>query len=491
VNDIPRFAVVGRVNKGKSSIVSTLAEDESVRVDPRPGTTTEVREYPVRVDGRVLFVLVDTPGFEDAPRALAWLRQRDVTASERPERVAELVRAHEGTDDFVEERRLLAPILAGASVLYVVDGTKPFRPNYEAEMEILRWTGRPGMALVNRIGEGDHVAEWHRALEQYFRIVRDFDAFAATFEERLHLLEVFRTLRPDWREAVDEATAALVGQRRRRRAEAAAEVADLVADALTHVEEVAVADEAALAGERDRLERSFHDALRRREERARRRIEALYGHPAAIFEQAALARPVLEQDLFAEETWRLLGLSPAQLIGASALAGATVGGALDAAVGGASFLAGTVVGGVVGGGAAIWGVGRRFARVRVADRAGLPSLLLDARRLVSGERRFRIGPHAGPNFPWVLLDRALLHYGAVVRRTHARRGAVALPEGARSGVVAELAGGERRELEAIFRKLRRAAPDAPRGLRDALERRVVAILSRVDAIPGDAAERSP
>ena len=67
--DVPRFAVVGRVNKGKSSIVATLAEDDSVRVDPRPGTTTEVREYPVRVDGRMLFVLVDTPGFEDAPRA--------------------------------------------------------------------------------------------------------------------------------------------------------------------------------------------------------------------------------------------------------------------------------------------------------------------------------------------------------------------------------------------------------------------------------------
>jgi hypothetical protein len=487
VTDVPRFAVVGRVNKGKSSIVATLAEDDSVRIDPRPGTTTEVREYPVRVDGRPLFVLVDTPGFEDAPRALAWLRARDVSAAERPARVEELVRAHEGTDDFREERKLLAPILAGASVLYVVDGTKPFRPNYEAEMEILRWTGRPGMALVNRIGDGDHAAEWHRALGQYFRIVRDFDAFAATFEERLHLLEVFRALRPEWRGAVDEAVTALVSQRRRRRAEAAGEVADLVADALTHVEEVTVRDEAALAAERDRLERSFHDALRRREERARRRVEALYGHTAAAFEQAALARPVLEQDLFADETWRLLGLSPGQLVAASALAGATVGGALDAAVGGASILAGTVLGGALGGGAAIYGVGRRFARVRPAGPAGVPSLLLDARRFVSGDRRFRIGPHAGPNFPWVLLDRALLHYAAVVRRTHARRGTVALPDGARSGVVADLAAAERRELEAIFRRLRRAAPDAPRAVRDALEQSVARVIARVDPIPGEAA----
>jgi small GTP-binding protein len=241
-HEVPRFAVVGRVNKGKSSIVATLAEDDSVRIDARPGTTTEVREYPVRVDGRTLFVLVDTPGFEDAPRALAWMRSIEVTAADRPARVEQLVRTHAGSEDFVDERRLLQPILEGASVLYVVDGTKPFRQNYEAEMEILRWTGRPGMALVNRIGEGDHAAEWHRALAQYFPITRDFDAFSATFEERLRLLETFRELRPEWRGAIDDSVTALVSQRRRRRADAAGQIADLLVDELTHVEEIAVED---------------------------------------------------------------------------------------------------------------------------------------------------------------------------------------------------------------------------------------------------------
>ncbi len=482
MTDVPRFAVVGRVNKGKSSIVATLAEDDSVRIDARPGTTTEVREYPVRVDGRTLFVLVDTPGFEDAPRALAWLRGRELSAADRPARVAELVRAHAGTDEFVEERKLLAPILSGASILYVVDGAKPFRQNYEAEMEILRWTGRPGMALVNRIGGGDHADEWRRALDQYFRIVRDFDAFAATFEERLELLEAFRALRPEWRGPVDEALVALVAQRRRRRAEAAGEIADLLADVLTHVEEVAVEDEVGLASERDRLERSFHDALRRREEAARRRVEALYGHTSAAFEEAALARPVLNEDLFAAQTWQLLGLSPAQLVAASAVAGATAGGVIDAAVGGASFLAGTVLGGAIGGGAALYGVGRRFARARPVGPAGLPSLLLDVRRFVSGDRRFRVGPHAQPNFPWVVLDRALLHYGAVVRRTHARRGTTALPDGGRPGVVATLAAGERRALDELFRKIRRAAPEAPRALRDALELSVAGLVERLDPL---------
>jgi hypothetical protein len=489
MTDPPRFAVVGRVNKGKSSIVATLAEDDSIRIDPRPGTTTEVREYPVRVDGRTLFVLVDTPGFEDAPRALAWLRAREVSAADRPARVAELLRAHEGTIEFADERKLLAPILAGANVLYVVDGARPFRRNYEAEMEILRWTGRPGMALVNRIGAEDHSAEWHRALDQYFKIVRDFDAFSVTFDERLRLLEAFRELRPDSRAAIDEALTALIAQRRRRRAESAAEIADLLLDELTHTEEVSVPHEAALEGERDRLERRFHEHLRRREEEARRRIEAHYAHAQARFETVSLERPIFQQDLFAEETWKLLGLSPPELVAAGTLAGAAVGGAVDVIAGGASLLAGTVIGGAMGGATALFGLGRRFARVRPIGPGGLAGWLIAARRYWEGGRRFRIGPHAQPNFPWVLLDRALLHYDSVVRRTHARRGTVPLGDGGgRAGVVAEFARGQRRYLEDLFRKIRHSAADPPRELRDSLEWSIGRILQRIDPLPGESTE---
>jgi hypothetical protein len=486
VSELPRFAVVGRVNKGKSSVVSTLAEDDAVRVDPRPGTTTEVREYPVQVDGRTAFVLLDTPGFEDAPRALAWLRAGNPSAAERPARVAALLAAHAGTGVLEQECRLLAPIVAGAGVLYVVDGTKPFRPNYEAEMEILRWTGQPGMALVNRIGAGDHGAEWRRALEQYFGIVRDLDAFRATFQDRLALLAAFRELRPEWRPALDGAIAALAARRRRQRTEAAAEIADLLADALTHVEEVTVEEGEALDPERERLEGRFHDALRAREARARARVEALYGHARARFLDASLERPRLEQDLFAEETWQVLGLSPGQLVAAGTLAGATAGGAIDAAVGGASLLAGTVLGGALGGGAALDGVGRCFARARPAGPAGVPGLLLDARRFLGGGRTFRVGPHAQPNFPWVLLDRALLHFEAVERHAHARRGEVALGGAdARGGRAGHLARAQRRELEDLFRALRRSAPVPPRRVRDALERVVEGILREVDPVPGD------
>ena len=219
VSGAPTFAVVGHPNKGKSSIVSTLAQDDSVRIAPEPGTTTECRAYPMRVDGEVQYVLVDTPGFQRARRALDWMRARETHAGAHRAVVEAFVAEHRGTGRFPDECELLTPVLAGAGILYVADGARPYGPDFEAEMEILRWTGQPSMALINPIGGDAHVEEWRAALSQYFKIVRVFDAHAATFEARLDLLRGFGQLSEEWRAPLEAAVAAIAaGARARARA---------------------------------------------------------------------------------------------------------------------------------------------------------------------------------------------------------------------------------------------------------------------------------
>ena len=146
-------------------------------------------------------------------------------------------------------------------------------------------------------------------------------------------------------------------------------------------------------------------------------------------------------------------------------------------------MAGTAIGGAVGGATALLGLGRRFARLRPVGPGGMTGWLLAARRYWEGGRRYRIGPHAQPNFPWVVLDRALLHYDAVVHRTHARRGVIAA-EGGRAGLVGGFAREERRELEGLFGRIRKSG-DPPRELRDALERTLARMFARVDPVPGE------
>src|SRR6266403_4063050 len=67
-----------------------------------------------------------------------------------------------------------------------------------------------------------------------------------------------------------------------------------------------------------------------------------------------------------------------------------------------------------------------------------------------------------------------------------RRGTIAVADGdGRAGIVADFARAERRELEEVFRRIRRSAGDPRRELRDDLERAVARILMRIDPVSGE------
>src|SRR5258708_40330238 len=105
-------------------------------------------------------------------------------------------------------------------------------------MEILRWTGRPRMALVNRIGAGNHVEEWKKALGQFFGIVREFDANKAGFDDRIRLLESFRELDEESRTSLDRSIGILKAEHQRRRREGCRRLSGRVAAAATQPHEV-------------------------------------------------------------------------------------------------------------------------------------------------------------------------------------------------------------------------------------------------------------
>ncbi|MEO8985432.1 MAG: GTPase domain-containing protein, partial [Rhodanobacter sp.] len=135
MNDLPRFAVVGHPNKGKSSIVATLAQNDGIAIALEPGTTRNSDVYPLRVDGETLYELIDTPGFQRPRQALEWMQAQSRAASDRPDTVRAFVIQHAGEARFHDECELLRPIIDGAGILYVVDGSVPYSSENEAEME--------------------------------------------------------------------------------------------------------------------------------------------------------------------------------------------------------------------------------------------------------------------------------------------------------------------------------------------------------------------
>jgi len=434
----PRFAVVGHPNKGKSSIVSTLAEDSAVAVDSIPGTTTTSRAFPMRVDGEVLYELIDTPGFQRPREVLAWLREQSAGAADRAAAVTRFVDTHAGDPRFHDECELLGPIINGAGILYVVDGSRPYGSEYEPEMEILRWTGRPRMALINLIADGDHTEEWHRALDQYFSIVRVFDAVHADVQKRLTLLQSFGELHAPWRTAITRAVSALEDDYQRRRESSARLIAALLVEALTMQRSQQISEDADPEPVIAKAERRLREDLRDLEQTTRREIESIYRHEDVVWGSDAPA--IIESDLFSAESEQLFGLSRAQLVATGAMSGAVAGGAIDIMLGGASLFAVTGISAVVGGLSALFG-SDKLAKTKVLGQS------LASREII-------VGPFRDSNLPWILLGRALLHHEAIAERNHARREALvtAISDGTHRANAIEP--GLRKRLGAEFNSVR-------------------------------------
>ncbi|MDQ3731163.1 MAG: GTPase/DUF3482 domain-containing protein [Pseudomonadota bacterium] len=447
---IPTFVVVGRVNEGKTSIVSTLVEDDTARISPDPGTTVDCQEYVIAGDGRPLIRVVDTPGFQEPERCLAWLEARATDASRREEAVRTFVDTFRGSREFEDEWRLLEPVVDGGFILYVVDASHPYRRNYEAEMTILRWTGRPAVALLNRTSGAAHVQdEWRRVLAQHFNAVRAFDAHSAGFDDRLGLLRLLRELDERLQAPLYDAIQALTADRNRRLESAAAAIADAVERIVSLRVEQIIQGETATEAETQALVARYREAATRIEAEARREIERIFRHSALRRSETAIDQALLAEDLFSEESYEFFGLSKPQLMVSGAVGGALAGGAVDASAGfllhGVPTLIGTLT-------------GLAGATYLAVKEPRIPAVFLDA------GRKLAVGPSRHPNFPWVVLGRALHHARLILGRAHAWRDALEVrhEEGFEEGPLTRLTAEERKALGRIFERIRRHGPLPPK-----------------------------
>ncbi len=407
------FAVVGHPNKGKSSIVATLTEDDSIAISGQSGTTTRCRYFPMSVDSQVLYTLVDTPGFQRARKALRWLNEHNNSLIERRATVAGFLDTYRDTGEYPDECELLQPILNGAGIIYVVDGSVPFGNEYEAEMDILRWTGQPSLALINSQGDGAYEQQWRDVLGQYFQVVRSFNAMSAEFDKRIDLLSTFALLDDRWRHSLELAVDRLKGERQARNQRAATIITTMLIEMVTHVEEQDIGAKIESKTLEPILELQYKNFQRRREEKGRRNIEKIFDYRQLVREESAHTLELA--DLFSMRDWYLWGLNKAQLTLVAAGASAAAGAVLDAVTLGASLGAAALASSILGGGAA-WFYSDKLASVRIKQVLPL------------GGRTIAFGPSRHRNFPYVILGRALRHLKVLKQRTHAQRQVLSLTE---------------------------------------------------------------
>ncbi|QQE12241.1 GTPase/DUF3482 domain-containing protein [Planctomycetota bacterium] len=417
---LPNLVVVGHPNQGKSSIVSTLLQDTTIQIASLPGTTTTSQSYPVQIQGQHLFNLTDTPGFENARKTLAYLQSHDTTADKRLDVIKQFIAEHKSNSSFAHECQILQPIIDGAGILYIVDGSKPYSPSYEAEIEILRWTGRPRMALINPIESSNYITAWQQALSQSFSSTLVFNACFSEFDKHIQLLRTFATIQPDWSTPLNHAADCMTEQRSNRQIEAAT----IITLALTEMLTTSISKTISQLDDPEPHKQPLKDKLltkiRDLETTSRNELKSLYNLTTLYIDETdplTLPDP-LTDDIFTESASSIFGLSKSSLITSSAATGAITGGIVDAHTGGTSFLLGTAIGTAIG-------AGLGFIADQNLAKLDLP--LTIQKNIRQNTLTLTAGPIAHINFPHVILSRLLYFHHIIANHNHANRTPITLP----------------------------------------------------------------
>ncbi|MDA3791266.1 MAG: GTPase/DUF3482 domain-containing protein [Desulfobacula sp.] len=400
---IPEFAIIGHPNEGKSSVVSTLTEDDQIQISQFPGETKVSKRYTITIDGEKIISFVDTPGFQVPKKTLAWFK-----AFKGPlEKIVEtFINTFKHDPFYADECELLKPVAKGAGIIYVVDGARPVRNDDLAEMEILRLTGRPRMAIINsKTNEKNYISDWKLEFRKHFNSIREFDSNSADFSERIKMLESLKAIDQELEDVLSCVIFAFTKEWEKRNSLVAALISLTIEKSLSFDVSETVTLSYDNEKVKDRLDKKYQDSIKNFEKLMFKKIRTLYKHN--LFEYHLSEYSILRHDLFSKQTWEVLGLTRQQLAAAGAVIGGTAGAVLDTAAAGITFGIFTAVGGVLGAGSA-WFGGKKMTRVK---KAGI--------RL--GQDKLQLGPNKNIQLLYILIDRVLIYYSHIINRPHGRR----------------------------------------------------------------------
>ncbi len=403
-NFIPEFAIVGHPNEGKSSVVSTLAEDDSVRISPTPRETLVCRTFPVIIDGREIIRFTDTPGFQNPGRILQWMKnfQGD------DDRIVEVFRKNHLADpEFKDDCELFKPVEKGAGIIFVVDGSRPVRKVDKAEMEVLRLTGRPRMAIINLKEDGTgHLDQWRSEFRKHFNSIRIFNAHRATYGERIALMESLKNIDQEWQPLLETVITAFIRDWEYRNTRTSEIISSMLRECLEFSISKNFTEKSNEETMKKQLQQEYQLAIEQIETNTHLKIRKLYKHN--IFNCSFPVQSILHEHLFSEKTWQFLGLTKTQIIAAAGVGGTAIGAALDVAAHGLTFGVFSAIGGITGAGWAALGGVERLAKAKVVG-------------MNLGGVQLRIGANSDIQFMYVMLDRALIYYSNIINWAHGRR----------------------------------------------------------------------
>ncbi|MFO1218140.1 MAG: DUF3482 domain-containing protein [Burkholderiaceae bacterium] len=199
------ISLVSHTNAGKTTLARTLLRRDIGEVRDAPHVTEFAEDHLLlKTDAGDELRLWDTPGFGDSVRLARRMRQQGNPIGWFLSAVWDRWRDR----PFWGSQQALRQVRDGADVvLYLVNAAEsPQAAGYVAsEMELLAWTGRPVVVLLNQLGaprppaaEAADVQAWQRHLAPLAKVaqVLPMDAFARCWVQELTLLRAVESALP-------------------------------------------------------------------------------------------------------------------------------------------------------------------------------------------------------------------------------------------------------------------------------------------------------
>ena len=378
------LSLVSHTNVGKTTLARTLLGRDigEVRDEPHVTEFADVHTMLESPEGDTL-QLWDTPGFGDSVRLLRRLRQSNNPIGWFLSQVWDRWRER----PFWAAQQALKNVRDEADVLlYLVSAAEtPQGAGYvKPELELLAWTGKPIIVLLNQLGTpradaGDDVEPWRRHITELAPGARvlPFDAFARCWVQEIVLLQAIVQALPEDRRAT---MARLVATWRRERVATFAASMAILAESLARISSARVVIDESTGGFGSRLRRAAAAALRvgPKQDDPAVQAQARLGEQLGTEVRESTAALIRLHQLEGESTAAVLASVDVDLhkridAGWAAVWGGAVSGALaglstDVLSGGLTLGGGMIAGGVLGAlGAA--GIAEGVNRIRGTDRS--------------------------------------------------------------------------------------------------------------------------
>jgi hypothetical protein len=207
--DSIEIVLISHTNAGKTTLARTLLAQDVGTVRDAPHVTELASAHLLLTAGNTTLRLWDTPGFGDSGRLAARLRHADNPIGWL---LREVWDRHRDRPLWSSQQALRAARDHADVLLYLVNAAEsPQDAGYlAAEMQVLRWVGKPVLALLNQLGAprpaADEAAElqrWHDHLRALgpVQAVLPMDAFARCWVQEAVLLDAIAAALPAARRA--------------------------------------------------------------------------------------------------------------------------------------------------------------------------------------------------------------------------------------------------------------------------------------------------